>query len=150
MLPNITDLPRPAYQWILKLSQDAGFLGDIVAASLDTNLSTTRTNKKKNGGGSDIDRLVTMKDRLGAASELLLATTFGQSMSNKIEYPAMSIPISLGSDKLFDLNLPAASDTQELYAEMMAARDDAMKDFNEAMGLLDVELAIGSVDERKR
>lgn len=133
-----------ALPWIVELVVGAEDLGEsIVASCLQPE---TRAEKEKR----DNERTLFMKSRLASLGGLLLTASYDTKGPSRANNTTIATALAIGSQKLVSTNLPPAPyHGEELYAEMMATRDMAVKDLQEAVDLLNAEHAAASVQQGK-
>jgi hypothetical protein len=145
MLPNREDLPPMALPWIVELVVGAEDLGETIVASCLQ--PETRAEKEK----QENERTLFMRSRLASVGELLLTASYGQGKRkgpSTANNTTIATALAIGANKLVSTDLPPAPfHGQDLYAEMMATRDLAVKDLQEAVDLLNAELAASSAKQ---
>jgi hypothetical protein len=136
-------LPPMALPWIVELVVGAEDLGETIVASCLQ--PETRAEKEK----QDNERTIFMKSRLASLGGLLLTASYGQGDTkgpSRANNTTIATALAIGSHKLVATDLPPAPyHGEELYAEMMATREMAVKDLQEAVDLLNAEHAAASV-----
>jgi hypothetical protein len=149
ILAKRDELPPMALPWIVQLVVDAEGLGETIVTCLEQQ----KRSEKKRGEKLQIetDRTRLMRKRLASFGELLLTASYcdgarkGPLTTNNL---TIATALATGADKLFSSDLPADSPNgPDLFAETLASRELAAADLQEAIDLLNAELAASSVQQ---
>jgi len=133
-------LPPMTKAWLTRVLTDAEDVGKAIAASLRPATESSARDS----------RSLYLKERLASIGALALTSSCCQQLLPKT--PATDDSTTTGTAqavaarKLSRPHLPAAPD-QGLYAEMVAARNLAIEDLDEAVDLLNAELAASTLQQ---
>lgn len=91
------------------------------------------------------NRFNLMYDRFCAAGQLLCSASYVQNEAGDVGEADCSRALTAAFDKLSAHEFPRAAGPEQLYSEVLDARDSAVKDLEDALDLLRSELALSKL-----
>jgi hypothetical protein len=88
-----------------------------------------------------------IEDRIASVGQLFCTASYLQEASEGALGHAPSDAVAIVSEDLATAALPPPEEPNDLYEEMLATRNNAMKDFEEAVNMLHSELILTSAGE---